>query len=112
MKLNPYVYGLLVLVIFLGTIGVAQAGGFWSVSGKVSASGQKVEPTGADAQEIKGWMTLDSVATAYKVPVADIIIAFDLPEETIGDTPLKDLESEEFSVTKLRTWLSERASSP
>ncbi|HET9493559.1 MAG TPA: hypothetical protein VFR15_04960 [Chloroflexia bacterium] len=109
MKLNPYVYGVLVLVIFFGTIWGAQASGYWSVSGKVDGQGNKVAPTGANAEEIKGWMTLEQVVTAYDVPLADIIAEFKLPADTPASTPLKELESDDFSVTLLRTWLAERS---
>jgi hypothetical protein len=108
-KLNPYVYGVLVLSIFFGTIWGAQAGGFWSVSGTVDGQGNTVAPTGADPQEIKGWMTLQDVVTAYDVPLADIIADFKLPADTSASTPLKELESDDFSVTLLRTWLAERS---
>ncbi len=108
MRVNAFVFGALVLLIFLGTIAGAQAAGFWSTSGKVTASGQKVAPTGANADEIKGWMKLSEVSDAYKVTVADIVAAFELPADTPPSAQLKDLESDTFSVTKLRAWLAER----
>ena len=61
MKVNPFVYGLLVIVLFFGVLGGAKAAGVWSVSGKLSASGEKVAPTGTNVDEIKGWMTLDDI---------------------------------------------------
>jgi len=42
------------------------------------------------------------------VPVADILSAFDLPADTPASTALKDLESENFDIPTLRTWLQER----
>ena len=87
MKVNPFIYGVLVLVLFFGVIGGAKAAGIWSVSGKLTASGEKVPPTGTNVDEIKGWMTLDDVSTAYKVPVAEILAAFDLPADTPGSAP-------------------------
>ena len=47
MKLNPWIFGILVVVIFMGTIGGAKAMGVWSISGKVTTTGEKVMPTGA-----------------------------------------------------------------
>jgi hypothetical protein len=108
MKINPFVYGVLILVVFLGGLGIAQASGWWSISGKVTASGEKVTPSGTDVAEIKGWMTLNDISTAYKVPVEEIIKAFDLPLDTPATTQVKSLESEKFSVTNLRTWLAAR----
>ena len=108
MKVNPFVYGVLVLVLFFGMIGGAKAAGMWSVSGKLNSSGEKVLPAGTNPEEIKGWMTLNDVSAAYKVPVADILAAFDLPADTPGTAQLKTLESDEFSVVNLRTWLQEQ----
>jgi hypothetical protein len=108
MKVNPFVYGLLVIVLFFGVIGGAKAVGVWSVSGKLSASGEKVAPTGTNVDEIKGWMTLDDISAAYKVPVAEILAAFNLPADTPGTVQIKTLESDTFSPVNLRTWLAAR----
>ena len=108
MKINPFIYGVIVLAVFLGVIFSAQGFGFWSTSGKVDSSGQTVQPSAADVNTIKGWMTLEQVSTAFNVPVPEILSAFDLPADTPASTALKDLESETFDITILRTWLSER----
>jgi hypothetical protein len=108
MKLNPWIFAVLVVVIFMGTIGGAKAMGAWSISGKVSTTGEKVLPTGTNVDDIKGWMTLQDVSAAYKVPVAEILAAFALPADTPASTAIKDLESEDFSTTNLRTWLKQR----
>lgn len=110
MRLNPIVYGIIVVSLFLGTIYIAQAAGLWSVSGKVTSAGEKVQPTGTNVEEIKGWMTLGDVAAAYKVPVGEIVIAFNLPTDTPPTKPIKELESATFSPSSLRTWLQERMS--
>lgn len=109
MRLNPYVYGMLVLLLFLGTIAVAQAGGWWSVSGKVTASGQRITATGANVDEIKGWMTLGDISRAYNVPHEEILVAFGLPGDTPATKQVKELESNTFSVTGLRAWLKTRS---
>ena len=107
MKINPIVYGLLVVIVFLGIIVGFQQVGVWSTSGKVSASGERIQPSAADVNSIKGWMTLEQVSTTYNIPVADILSAFDLPADTPGSTALKDLESAAFDIPSLRTWLQE-----
>jgi hypothetical protein len=86
----------------------AKAAGVWSVSGKLTSTGEKVQPTGTNVDQIKGWMTLDDVSSAYQVPVAEIVAAFELPPDTPGTTQLKSLESPTFSVTNLRKWLIRR----
>ncbi len=108
MKVNPFVYGVLVLILFFGVIGGARAAGVWSVSGKLTSTGEKARPTGTNPDEIKGWMTLDDVAKAYNVPVAEILAQFTLPAETPGSAQIKSLESDTFSTADLRTWLKER----
>ncbi len=108
MKINPFVFGVIILAVFFGVLGGAKAAGVWSVSAKVTSTGERVAPTGQDVSEIKGWMTLADVTEAYNVPLADIITEFELPVDTPETEQLKNLESEKFSVTNLRTWLSAR----
>jgi hypothetical protein len=108
MKVNPFIYGALILVLFFGVIEGAKAAGFWSVLGKLTPSGEKVLPTGTNVDEIKGWMTLDDVSAAYKVPVTEIVAVFGLPAETPGTAQLKSLESDTFITANMRTWLKAR----
>ena len=61
MRIKPYIFGILVLVVFLGTILAFQAAGIWSISGKTTASGEAVQPSADDVNTIKGWMTLDQI---------------------------------------------------
>ncbi len=109
MRVNPYVYGFLSLVVFVGLIFGAKAAGAWSISGKVTSTGEQIVATGANVDEIKGWMKIGDVATAYNVPLAELLKQFGLPADTSPDKQLKELESGAFSVTGLRTWLAERA---
>jgi hypothetical protein len=109
MKINPMVYGVVVLVVFLGVIFGFQAAGVWSTSGKVDTSGKSIQPSAADVNTIKGWMTLEQVSTTFGVPAAEILSAFSLPADTPPSTALKELESETFDITALRTWLQNRS---
>jgi len=106
MKLNPYLFGALVLVVFLGVIFGAQQFGIWGTSGKVDSAGRALQPSASDVDSIKGWMTLEQVAATFSMPVTDILAAFDLPLDTPPSTAIKDLESDTFSPAELRTWLS------
>lgn len=112
MKINPFVYGILVISVFLGVIYGFQAAGVWSVSGKIDGDGKAIQPSAADVNSIKGWMTLEQVATTFGIPVADILSAFNLPADTPASTPLKDLESEIFDILLLRDWLAEQTQQP
>ena len=108
MKINPIVYGITVVIVFLGIIAGFQLAGVWSTSGKVSAAGELVQPSSADTDSIKGWMTLEQVSTTFNIPVTEILAAFDLPADTPASTALKDLESDTFDIPALRTWLQEQ----
>ena len=108
MKINPFVYGVIVLAVFLGVIFGFQGAGIWSTSGKVGASGERIQPSAADVNTIKGWMTLEQVSTTFNAPVAEILSAFNLPADTPASTALKDLESDTFDIPALRTWLQNR----
>jgi hypothetical protein len=108
MRINPYLYGALVLIVFFGTILGFQSAGIWSISGKVTNSGEQVQPATDDVNTIKGWMTLEQISTTYQVPLAELLEQFDLPADTPPTTAIKDLESDLFSVTNLRDWLLSR----
>lgn len=98
-------YGVLVVTVFAGVIGASALAGVWQTSGRTTAGGQPSSLQGASTTEIKGWMKVGDVATAFNVPLADILAAFELPADTPPDTALKDLESDLFSVTALRDWI-------
>jgi hypothetical protein len=108
MKINPFVYGVLVVVVFLGIILGFQQAGAWTTSGKISTSGQGVQPSAEDVNTIKGWMTIGQVSAAFNVPTSEILAAFNLPANTPAGTALKDLESDGFDIPTLRAWLEQR----
>jgi len=110
MRIHPVAFGALVLVVFLGTIGVAAASDAWTTTGRTAGGGGRVTLDADSAPTaVKGWMAIGDVADAFDVPLADILVAFELPADTAPSTPLKDLESELFSVAGLRLWLAEHA---
>jgi hypothetical protein len=108
MKINPIIYGAMVVIVFLGIIFGFQQAGVWSTSGKVNSSGERIQPSASDVNSIKGWMTLEQVSATFNVPVAEILSTFNLPADTPATTALKDLENDSFDIPFLRTWLQER----
>jgi len=112
MKINPFVYGILVVGVFLGVIYGFRAVGVWSISGKIDGQGKAIQPSAADVNTIKGWMTLEQVSAAFGIPVSEILSAFDLPADTPASTPLKELEGESFDMLLLREWLQEQSQQP
>ena len=112
MKINPFAYGILVVGVFLGVVYGFQAAGVWSVSGKIDGGGKAIQPSAADVNTIKGWMTLEQVSAAFGIPVSEILSAFNLPADTPASTPLKEMESETFDMVLLREWLQEQSQQP
>lgn len=89
----------------------AAAGG----SGQGSESGERVAPTtGAEPEDVKGWMTVQNVLDAFPVTQASLYQRFGIPADTPTTTTLSGLkESGElsgFDIPTLRTWLSEQSS--
>ncbi len=66
--------------------------------------------TGNDPLEIKGWMTLDQIATAYNVPAAELKVANGIPADVPGSTELKHVEKivSGFNPQQVRDWLLAR----
>ncbi len=107
-RIPPVAYGLLVIAVFAGVIGIGMASGTFQTTGRTTADGGRVAPQGESVTEIKGWMAIGDVASAWSVPLPEILAAFDLPADTPPATALKDLESDLFSVRALRDWLGAR----
>ncbi len=109
MKVNPTLFGILAVLSFFGTIYGFQSAGFWSTSGKVSASGGAILPDASDVNTIKGWMTLEQISSIYIAPFDEIRDHFKFPAGTTPSTAIKDLESDDFDLTMLREWLLTRS---
>jgi hypothetical protein len=107
-RIPPLAYGLLVVAVFAGVIGIGMASGSIQTTGRTTAGGGQVAPQGESVTEIKGWMAIGDVAEAWSVPLPELLAAFDLPADTAPTTPLKDLESDVFSVMALRDWIEAR----
>jgi hypothetical protein len=107
-NIKPALFGIVTVVLFLGVIAGFQAAGVWSVSGKMDAAGDAVQPAAGDTSSIKGWMTLQQVSDAFGVPVAEILVAFDLSAGTPPTTALRELEGSTFDMIALRAWLQAR----
>ncbi len=108
-RIPPVAFGILAVAVFAGAIGLGAVSGLWQTSGRTTAGGEQVAPQGETVSEVKGWMAVGDVATAWDVPLPDLLSAFNLPPDTAPSTPIKDLESDAFSVPALRDWLTGRA---
>lgn len=75
-------------VLFFGAVGVAEAAGWWTSSGRV-----EVVAGDLTSEEIKGWMTLGQAAEGLGVPVAELIALTAPAGSGVGaQTAFKDVE--------------------
>lgn len=105
---------LLSVVLITGTVKAAQVAGLWSTSGKVDAKGNQITATGTDPNEIKGWMTMGEVLTAYKLDKVEVYQAFGIAGDLSETTQLKDIEkvAPSFNLSALRNWITEKVKAP
>ncbi len=108
--LSPYLYAALGLLLLFGTVQVSKGIGYWTTSGRVTGSGEAVVISGNDPLEIKGWMTVEQVATAYGVPLDELKAATGIPADVPGSTELKQVEklAPGFEPQTVRDWLLAR----
>ncbi|MBK8048053.1 MAG: hypothetical protein IPK16_13520 [Anaerolineales bacterium] len=105
MSVNKWLMPVLALILLLGTVGVAQATGWWVVSGREMVDVEQL--TGG--VDVKGWMTLAQVASGTCIEVATLYEKLGLPADIPPETALKDMEGiiEGFEVTNVRTVVDE-----
>ncbi len=107
MKVNKYLLPILFIVVLLGGVGIAQAIGLWTTSGRdVVMTDDEGNP---DPEGIKGWMTLEQVSATYGVPLDVLYQKLGVPAETSPQTALKDLEAivPGFEIDLARTAVAE-----
>ncbi|MBP8292090.1 MAG: hypothetical protein KAX65_04915 [Caldilineaceae bacterium] len=100
MRVNKWLVPTLALILMMGTVGVAQANGWWIVSGKEMVNVEALTG-GAD---VKGWMTLQQVADGVDIDTATLYAQLGLATDIPPETALKDLEKivEGFEVSVVR----------
>jgi|WetSurMetagenome_2_1015567.scaffolds.fasta_scaffold23961_2 hypothetical protein len=111
-RVNIFVFMCIGLLLFLGTCEGAQLMGKWSTATRKILAGSTVSSSnGANPAEVKGSMTIQAVLTTYNVSWEELSKQFNIPADTPSNSQLKTLEAvaPDFSVDKLRTWLTERA---
>ncbi|MDI6771910.1 MAG: hypothetical protein QME77_04910 [bacterium] len=110
MRLNPYVYGIMAVVLFLGVVYGAKAAGVWNTSHRVTESGELITIDVKDVDTVKGWMTFEDVSKAFGIPAGEIFAAMKLPPDTPPAKRLKDvMHANKMEVDDLRDWLKKRA---
>ena len=97
---NRFLAPILVLAALFGSYAIAQATGFWAVSGK-----EMIDPGGmTSGDDLRGWMTLEQVIQGFGLPQDDFYTALSIPTDIPASTALKDLEGliEGFEVSMVR----------
>lgn len=99
MRVNPFLVPIIVIAALLGSSLIAQAGGFWSTSGRTS-----VNMDNLTAVDLKGWMTLQQVMDGMKISKEKLYAAGNIPLDVPASTALKELEGlvPGFEVSTLR----------
>lgn len=105
MRVNKYILPALVIVMLLGTVVIAQASGYWIVSGKQMVDVNNLQST----TDIKGWMTLQQVADGLDIDQPTLYELIDIPPDIPPETLLKEIEAfvPGFEVRSARETLAE-----
>lgn len=89
-RTSRWLMPLLAGVLFFGTVGVAQAAGWWVTNGRDASVGAALTPA-----DVKGWMTLQDVSDGLGLPVDQLVVLTGAgPDDGVDEgTALKDLEA-------------------
>lgn len=89
MRVNKWFVPVLAVALLLGTVGVAQATGWWIVSGKSMVDVQNM----TSSADIKGWMTFEQIAAGFGMETSTLYAELGLPADLPPETALKEMES-------------------
>lgn len=89
MRVNKWLVPVLAVALLLGSVGVAQATGWWIVSGKSMVDAQNL----TSSADIKGWMSFQQVADGFGMETAALYAELGLPDDLPPETALKEMEA-------------------
>ena len=89
MRVNKWFVPVLAVALLLGMVGVAQATGWWIVSGKSMVDVQNM----TSSADIKGWMTFEQIAAGFGMETSTLYAELGLPADLPPETALKEMES-------------------
>lgn len=105
---RKYAYVVGMLAAFFAVIIAAQAGGYWIDKQGVTASGDIVVISNAqDIDEIKGWMKMSDVSSAYGFSLPELYQHFNIPPDTSPELTFNDVKPivKGFSADEVKIWL-------
>ncbi len=89
MRVNKWLVPVLAVALLLGAVGVAQATGWWIVSGKAMVDAENM----TSSADIKGWMSFQQVADGFGLETATLYAELGLPDDLPPETALKEMEA-------------------
>ncbi len=103
MKVNKYVMPVTLIGVILAGVVIAQAAGWWQVTGTSTVISRDSTGRG-NPDDIKGKATLDEIVRGYGIPQAELYAALKIPADIPASTKVKDLESmiPDFEVDVVR----------
>lgn len=103
MRINPIFTPILFIALMLGSVFMAQQLDLWSTSGRASVNLQDF-----NAEDIKGWMTLQQISEGTGIPLDQIYLRANIPADVPANTAIKELEGvvEGFETSTLREALA------
>lgn len=105
MHVNKFVAPLLAIALFVGTVAVAQATGYWIVSGKQMVDVENL----SSSSDLRGWMTLQQVSDGLGIEQAEMYTLLGIPADIPAGTALKEMETllPGFDMTGVRAALAD-----
>lgn len=105
MHINKFVAPLLAIALFVGTVAVAQATGYWIVSGKQMVDVENL----VSSDDLRGWMTLQQVSDGLGIEQAEMYTLLGIPADIPASTALKEMETllPGFDMTGVRATLAD-----
>lgn len=104
MSANRYLLPLMLILSILGSYAVAEASGYWSVSGKQTIDTENL----SSSEDVRGWMTLEQLSEGYGIEQNELYRLLGIPTEIPPETALKDLEGiiPDFEISSVRESLA------
>ncbi len=99
MRLPKSVMPIVAIITLLGSVAVAQLMGWWAPPVSVENM--------TSPEQIRGWMTFQDVSTRFNIPMAELFQKLALPANTPPTTPMREMESADFDVEKVRELVEE-----
>ncbi len=96
-RLQPHVAGMLVVVLFAGTVAASVAAGYWErgrTLSSITGETRTIEEVHETLQDIRASDSLEDVSEKSAVSLEEILSVLGLPESTSPETTVRDVTEE------------------